>query len=81
MARCTAPVNGHRTASGRANCPVCGGSGNYSYRGSYSYDRYSSVPSRTSSSSSTRSEVVAHQDLLGHLQVHQWYIHRLKLER
>ncbi len=55
MARCTAPVNGHRTASGRANCPVCGGSGNYSYRGSYSYDRYSSVPSRTSSSSSTRS--------------------------
>lgn len=24
MAQCTAPVNGHRTASGRANCPVCG---------------------------------------------------------
>ena len=24
MARCTAPINGHRTASGRANCPVCG---------------------------------------------------------
>ena len=23
MARCTAPVNGHRTASGAAACPVC----------------------------------------------------------
>jgi hypothetical protein len=22
--RCTAPVQGHRTASGRANCPACG---------------------------------------------------------
>ena len=27
MARCTAPINGHRTASGRANCPVCGRGG------------------------------------------------------
>lgn len=35
MARCTAPVNGHRTASGRAACPECG-SRNRSY-GSYSY--------------------------------------------
>lgn len=26
MAQCTAPRNGHRTASGRANCPVHGGS-------------------------------------------------------
>lgn len=43
MARCTAPVRGHRTASGRAACPACGGS----YRGfggyvSYSYPSYSS---------------------------------------
>lgn len=46
MARCTAPVRGHRTASGRANCPVCGGRsrgygglggyGSYSYPSSYS---------------------------------------------
>ena len=35
MAQCTAPINGHRTASGRANCPVCG-------RGNYSYRTYSS---------------------------------------
>lgn len=28
MAQCTAPIKGHRTARGRANCPVCG-SGNY----------------------------------------------------
>lgn len=34
MARCTAPIYGHRTASGRANCPVCGG-GDRIY-GSYS---------------------------------------------
>lgn len=33
MARCTAPVRGHRTASGRAACPACGGGyGSYSYR-------------------------------------------------
>ena len=25
MGRCTAPVRGHRTASGRAACPACGG--------------------------------------------------------
>lgn len=35
MAQCTAPYRGHRTASGRANCPACGGRG--SYRSSYSY--------------------------------------------
>lgn len=33
MAQCTAPVEGHRTASGRANCPACGGG--YSYSRSY----------------------------------------------
>lgn len=39
MARCTAPSNGHRTASGRANCPACGSG----YRNSYnSYSSYSS---------------------------------------
>ncbi len=49
MARCTAPVHGHRTASGRANCPACGGS---SYR---SYNSYPSYPSYYSSSSSSTS--------------------------
>ncbi|TJY37410.1 toll/interleukin-1 receptor domain-containing protein [Pontimicrobium aquaticum] len=51
MARCTAPVNGHRTASGAANCPACrnryGG-----YRSSYSYpsyDNYYSLDRRPSS--------------------------------
>lgn len=33
MARCTAPVYGHRTASGAAACPACGG--RYSSYGSY----------------------------------------------
>lgn len=49
MARCTAPVHGHRTASGRAACPACGGSGGY--RGYASYGSYSSPsysPSRSS---------------------------------
>ena len=48
MARCTAPVHGHRTASGRAACPACGGSGGYGYGSPYS----SYTPSYTSSGSS-----------------------------
>lgn len=52
MARCTAPVHGHRTASGRASCPVCGGS----YRGYNSYSSYSpSYPSLSNSSTSRSS--------------------------
>lgn len=50
MARCTAPVEGHRTASGAANCPACGGRS----RG-YGYGRhssYNSSPSYYSSGSS-----------------------------
>lgn len=39
MARCTAPVLGHRTASGEAACPECGGRsrgyGSYSFSPSY----------------------------------------------
>lgn len=44
MARCTAPVYGHRTASGEANCPVCGG-------GSRGYNTYNSYSSNSSYSS------------------------------
>ena len=51
MSRCTAPVYGHRTASGRANCPVCGGS----YRSYNSYSSYSSPYSSSSYSSISRS--------------------------
>ncbi len=53
MARCTAPVYGHRTASGAAACPACGGRyGRYSGYSSYSnYGSYSS-PSYSSSGSS-----------------------------
>lgn len=50
MARCTAPVNGHRTASAAANCPACGSRYNRSYGGS-SYNSYSSYSSPYSSSS------------------------------
>ena len=43
MARCTAPVKGHRSASARADCPACGGRyGRYSGYGSYSPPSYSS---------------------------------------
>ena len=50
MARCTAPVRGHRTASAAADCPACGGRyGRYS--SSSSYGSYSS-PSYSSSGSS-----------------------------
>ena len=44
MARCTAPVYGHRTASGAAACPACGGR----YRGYSSYSSYSSPYSSSS---------------------------------
>ena len=58
MARCTAPVYGHRTASGAAACPVCGGrrySGysNYSSYGAYSSPSYSSSGSSSSGSGSS----------------------------
>lgn len=45
MARCTAPVYGHRTASAAAACPACGS--RYS-----SYNSYPSYPSYFSSSNS-----------------------------
>jgi len=51
MARCTAPVRGHRSAAAAANCPACRGR----TRG-YSYSSYSSyTPSYSSSSGSTSS--------------------------
>ena len=53
MARCTAPINGHRTASGRANCPVCGGGSSYhgySYYPTYSYSQSNNVTGRSTSS-------------------------------
>lgn len=54
MARCTAPRYGHRTASGRAACPACGGSySRYGGYGGYSYPSYSS----SGSSGVTRTSV------------------------
>ncbi len=42
MAQCTAPREGHRTASGAANCPAC--RGRSSYRSFYSSPTYYSPP-------------------------------------
>ena len=57
MARCTAPVYGHRTASGRAACPVCGGRygrySGYSSYGSYPAPSYSSLGSSGGGSGSS----------------------------
>lgn len=63
MARCTAPVQGHRSAAARAACPACGGGGSryggYSGYGSYSSPSYSSSGSsggvRSSGGGSSRS--------------------------
>ncbi|QNI35847.1 toll/interleukin-1 receptor domain-containing protein [Edaphobacter albus] len=62
MARCTAPREGHRTASGRANCPACGGGYSRGYGGwgggyssSYSPSPYSSYSGSSGSSGSARS--------------------------
>jgi len=52
MARCTAPVTGHRTASGAANCPAC----RYKSRG---YGSYSSYPSYSDNYSSSRSTLTS----------------------
>ena len=57
MARCTAPVRGHRTASGAAACPVCGGRygrySGYSNYGSYSSPSYPSLGSTGGASGSS----------------------------
>lgn len=50
MARCTAPVRGHRTAGAAAECPACGGRGGYGGYRSYSPPSYS-PPSYSRSSS------------------------------
>ena len=47
MARCTAPIRGHHTASGAASCPACGGR----YRGYSSYSGYRSPPTSSYSTS------------------------------
>lgn len=55
MAQCTAPIRGHRTASGAANCPACGGR---SYGYSPNYLQYLEIPQASISKvslSSTRS--------------------------
>lgn len=48
MARCTAPKEGHRSASAAANCPACRGRSRYSGYSSYSPRSYSSYSSPTS---------------------------------
>jgi hypothetical protein len=53
MAQCTAPREGHRTASGAANCPAC--RGRSSYRSYYSSPTYYSPPPPTRSGGGTSS--------------------------
>lgn len=58
MARCTAPVRGHRSAAAAANCPACEGrygrSRSYgSYGGGYGHGSSSSLSYSSSSSSSS----------------------------
>src|SRR5450830_454300 len=63
MARCTAPVRGHRSSAAAADCPACGGrysrfggysgyGGGYSSYGSYSSPSYSSSGSGSGGNSS-----------------------------
>lgn len=52
MARCTAPVNGHRSASAEAACPACRGRGRYTRSSYASYSSPSYFPSNTPSGSS-----------------------------
>lgn len=52
MARCTAPVHGHRTSSAAAACPACS---SRSYRSYSNYDNYGSYSSSSNSSSRSSS--------------------------
>lgn len=56
MAKCTASVRGHRTASAAANCPAC--SGRYRSYGTSSYSSYPSPSYSSSGSSGGRSRSV-----------------------
>lgn len=51
MARCTAPVRGHKSAAAAAACPACGSRG-YRYGGGYSAPYYSSPYSTSGSGGS-----------------------------
>ncbi|WP_183657705.1 toll/interleukin-1 receptor domain-containing protein [Brucella daejeonensis] len=56
MARCTAPKEGHRSASAAANCPACRGRSRYGGYSSYSnYSGYGSYSSPSSPSATYRS--------------------------
>lgn len=57
MARCTAPVRGHRSAAAAADCPACGGRyGSFgAYNGYGNYNAYSSYRPSLSSSVSRSS--------------------------
>lgn len=50
MARCTAPVNGHRSAAAAANCPACGG--RYGRSRGYGFGNYGGGSYSLSGSSS-----------------------------
>lgn len=56
MARCTAPVRGHKSAAAAANCPAC----RYRYGGSRGYGGYSSFGSGPSSSYSSVGQASTH---------------------
>lgn len=59
MARCTAPVNGHRTASAAANCPACGSRYNRGYSSYNSYLPHSSSSSNSGSRNSSSGQTKA----------------------
>ncbi len=52
MARCTAPIRGHRSAAAAAACPVCGNRGSRYGYSSYSNNRYLNLSSSSSSNTS-----------------------------
>ena len=54
MPQCTAPVNGHRSASAAANCPACrGGYYSHTYRSYPTYSSHMSSPQSLSSNTSS----------------------------
>ncbi len=78
MARCTAPSQGHRTASGRADCPACGGS--YSRYGGYSDYGQARTPLTPRQGAAPVGRVAA-EGRAGRELVHPWCTRLRKCER
>lgn len=72
MARCTAPVYGHRTASAAANCPACGSRSYSRYSISTPYSQPYSTPYSSPYSTSSNSPATGNSNYGGYRSRPSW---------